>query len=197
MEAMDNTSQICKDNNTYYYNRNGGNLYGDGIRTGISKAKGESILLMDADGSHKIEDVLRLIDERKISNDDVIIGSRYIAGGNTDNNFILRFMSYVLNLTYRIVFKLNVKDVSNSFRIYDSHKLKNIKLECNNFDIVEEILIRLKLQYPTLKIKEIPISFEKRKHGESKRKLIKFIFSYLRTMRRLYMISIKGRRVDG
>ena len=108
------------------------------------------------------------------------------------NNFILKFMSHTLNMTYRFIFKLNIKDVSNSFRIYNAFKLKSIKLKCDNFDIVEEMLIRLKLKYNNIKIIELPISFNKRKFGESKRDLLKFVISYIKTMRKLYKIQ-KGK----
>ena len=68
----------------------------------------------------------------------------------------------MLNITYRILFGLKVKDVSDSFRIYDSSKLKEILLECNDFDIVEEILIKLKYNNKDFEAREIPISFHKR-----------------------------------
>ncbi len=191
MKPMDHTPEICKEQGVVYLNRSGGNNYGDAIRTGIQKAKGEYIVYMDADGSHQSTDILRLYEEIIKSRTDIVIGSRYVKNGNTDNSFILVFMSYVLNLAYRIIFRLNVKDVSNSFRIYDAEKLKSIHLTCENFDIVEEILIRLKKKYPGLQIEEIPVQFNKRMFGESKRNLIKFIFTYLQTIVRLKRISSK------
>ena len=100
-------------------------------------------------------------------------------------------MSWILNLTYRILFQLKVKDVSDSFRMYRTADLKSLDFECNNFDIVEEILIKLQYSIPNFKIKEIPISFHKRAAGESKRDLLKFIRSYLVTMRRLLKIKHK------
>ena len=188
MEPLDGTEDICnlyKDSCVKYIPRRGGNFYGDAIRTGIEESDGDYLIILDADGSHNPKDILRLYDEIKKNDFDVVIGSRYMKGGYTDNNFILRLMSYVLNVTYRLLFKLNVKDVSDSYRIYNLSKLKNIKLKCDNFDIVEEILIRLKRTYSDIKISEIPISFNKRVYGESKRDLFKFIFSYFKTIYRL------------
>ncbi len=189
MKPMDNSEQICIDNNVTYINRHGGNLYGDAIRTGISAAIGNYIVIMDSDGSHNPEDIKRFYVEINKNNDNLIIGSRYCKGGNSHNGYMLKSMSWILNFTYRIVFGLKVKDVSDSFRMYEAKKLKNITLECENFDIVEEILIRLKLKYKDLKIKEVPIYFNKRIYGESKRDLIKFVKSYLRTMVKLYNIK--------
>ena len=98
-------------------------------------------------------------------------------------------MSLIVNTCYRIVFSLKVKDVSNSFRIYKSDMLKSVNLECNNFDIVEEILIKLSSKYKNIKIKEIPIYFNKRLYGKSKRHLIRFIFSYIFSIIKLYRIK--------
>ena len=94
-------------------------------------------------------------------------------------------MSWMVNTAYRICLKIKVKDISNSFRIYKAETLKKIQLQSNNFDIVEEILIKLCLTNEKYKIREVPITFEKRKLGESKRKLGKFILSYITTMRKL------------
>ena len=66
--------------------------------------------------------------------------------------------------------------------------LHQLRFECDNFDIVEEILIKLSLFCSPFKVKEVPISFNKRAAGESKRDLVKFIFSYLETIRKLMTI---------
>ena len=190
----DGTLEVCGEYGATYVNRRGGDLYGDAIRTGVRDASFEYIAVMDADCSHHPEDLRRLLAAMESGGADLVIGSRYTKGGYTDNPFILRFMSYILNVTYRIMFHLKVKDVSDSFRLYRADKLKSLDLECDNFDIVEEILILLNMRFPRLKIIEVPISFEKRDKGESKRDLKKFIKSYLNTMRKLLSIQRRQRR---
>lgn len=102
-------------------------------------------------------------------------------------------MSWMLNVAYRVIFNLKVKDVSDSFRMYKSEQIKALQFECDNFDIVEEILIKLNLAAASFRVKEVPISFNKRAAGESKRDLLKFIKSYFVTMRRLLDIQRKER----
>ena len=195
MTSMDNTEDICRINQGIsnsrirYLKREGGNNYGDAIRTGISRAEGEYLVIMDADGSHSPEDIKRLYEHIIVNSCVVVIGSRYMSGGNTDNSWILKLMSHTLNIAYRFIFHLDVKDVSDSYRIYDLEKLKRLSFECDNFDIVEEILIKIRKEYPKDKIEEIPIYFSKRKYGESKRDLIRFVFSYISTIRRLQRIT--------
>lgn len=184
---------ICAQNNVLYVNREGSNTYGDAIRTGIKKARYDYILVMDADGSHNPKDIKKLY-ENILLNNDVVIGSRYIEGGNTNNNVVLKSMSYLLNMTYRVIFNLKINDISNSFKIYKRSQLQSIRTSCKNFDIVEEILIRLKTKYNNIKIKEVPIEFSKRKYGKSKRNLLVFIVSYISTIFKLYKIKIDQKK---
>lgn len=195
MEPMDNTPEICMENNTRYVSRTGGNLYGDAIRTGFASSTGKYTVIMDADGSHDPKEILNFLKVMQQGQTDLVIGSRYCKGGYTDNNFILRFMSWALNVTYRVLFGLKVKDVSDSFRMYKTEQIQKLQFECDNFDIVEEILIKLSYTFHPYVIRELPISFNKRAAGESKRDLVKFIISYLKTIQKL--LRIKRNTVNG
>lgn len=197
VEKLDGTEEVCKSNHAHCISREGRNLYGDAIRTGFAHAAGKYIVIMDADGSHNPNDILRFYNEMQQKEYALIIGSRYCKGGYTDNNFILRFMSWMLNVTYRVAFGLEVKDVSDSFRMYSAQYVKQLELECDNFDIVEEILIKLKYSIKDFKVKEIPISFNKRDKGESKRDLMKFIGSYIKTMKKLLQIRNRAKQRTG
>lgn len=189
MEPLDNTEVVCSTNNANYIKRKGGNYYGDAIRTGFSCAEGEYIVVMDADGSHNPLSIVEFYEEMKTGDYDLIIGSRYCKGGYTDNPAVLRLMSWMLNVAYRVIFGLKVKDVSDSFRMYNANQVKALNLDCNNFDIVEEILIKLSILAEPFRVKEIPIAFNKRQAGESKRDLGKFILSYFSTIKRLLRIK--------
>lgn len=189
MTPTDQTPRVCEQSGVRYVARRNGNNYGDAIRTGIEEARGKYTLMMDADGSHSPEAIAGFLNEAEQDNCDLVIGSRYCENGETENIAVLRFMSYVLNVSYRVIFRLNVFDISDSFRLYKTEQLKRLKLKCDNFDIVEEILIALTLLYPEMKIKEIPICFKKRAFGESKRNLFKFILSYIFTIFRLLKIK--------
>ena len=183
MHAMDNTKEVCEANNVSYVQRAGGNNYGDAIRTGIDHARGEYTIFMDADGSHSPEFISKLY---KYKNEyDVVIASRYIDGGSTDNNWLLILMSYITNMTYSIVLNLRYKDISNSFKLYKSDCLKELTLRCKNFDIVEEILYKIKKNYKELTVLEIPYSFKQRLFGHTKRNLFFFILTYIVTIIRL------------
>ena len=182
-ERMDDTEEVCAANCARHIHRTGGNQYGDAIRTGIAEARGRFLLCMDADGSHNPTSFASMWAKR---NDwDIVIGSRYAPGGQTENPAVLIWMSYVVNLTFRLAFKLTARDVTNSFRLYRRELLVGMRLESNNFDILEEILIRCVTHRPPARVVEVPVTFERRKAGESKRKLLPFALGYLDTLQKL------------
>jgi dolichol-phosphate mannosyltransferase len=183
VKSMDNTKDVCLSNEVIYINRLKGNKYGDAVRTGIKYAKGEYILFMDADGSHSPEFIPKLYALK--DHNDVVIASRYMEGGNTDNGIISKLMSRTVNIIFSIVLGLNCKDVSNSFKLYRAELLKKLNLNSSNFDIIEEILFKLKRINPNLKMKEIPFYFKERVKGQSKRNLFLFAISYIYTLIKL------------
>ena len=181
-EPLDFTKAVCEKNGVKYFNREDSNNFGDAVRMGIRQAQGEYILFMDADGSHAPELISRLLKYR--GDYDVVIGSRYIEGGFTENSPALILMSRILNMTYRIVLGLKCWDVSNSFKLYRAEQLKQIELHCTHFDIVEEILFKMHRRFK-VSIIEVPITFKKRMFGESKRNLLLFIVEYVFTIIKL------------
>ena len=184
---MDDTAAICQRNNVRHVNRSGGNQYGDAIRTGITQARGEYMLCMDADGSHSPDYFALMWKER--SQFDIVIGSRYAPGGHTENPVVLIWMSYIVNLTFRFAFSIRAKDVTNSFRLYRRAVLTPLKLESNDFDILEEILIKAVIPRPPARIGEVPVTFSRRKAGEAKRRLVQFAFGYLKTLRKAQEVA--------
>jgi dolichol-phosphate mannosyltransferase len=191
-QPMDDTAAVCAANGVRHIHRFGGNSYGDATRTAIANARGTYTLNMDADGSHSPEYFAPMWAQR--DNFDITIGSRYAPGGHTENPLVLIWMSYIVNLTFRVAFSIHAKDVTNSFRLYRRDILTPLTLESNDFDILEEILIKSALRKPPARIGEVPVTFSRRKAGESKRKLVQFAFGYLTTLKRLRSFARAARQ---
>ena len=89
---------------------------------------------MDADLSHPpifLKDFWR---ERK--NSDVIIASRYVAGGKADMAISRRILSTILNRTYSVLLGLKLRDVSSGFRMYDHKLIDKMHLRARDFDVL-------------------------------------------------------------
>lgn len=182
-KSMDGTPKACKENGVTYINRTGSNTYGSAIRSGIATAQGESVLFMDADGSHYPDFIKELWAERE--SNDIVIASRYIEGGHTENSAVLVLMSKIVNWGYAFVLGIKAKDVSNSFKLYKGDYLRELTLKCDNFDVVEEIIYKIIKNHKDCKIKELPFSFKQRMFGETKRNLPQFVLTYILTLIRL------------
>lgn len=193
LTPMDATRDVADSLGVLTVARDGSNAYGDAVRTGIAKSLGEWVIFMDADGSHPPEWVLKLFAGR--DSHDLVIASRYVDQGFTENSRSLVLMSRVLNWSYSVALGIRVKDVSNSFRLYRGKQLRSLTLLCDNFDIVEEILIKILRKYPDVRILEIPFTFKKRMFGDSKRNLLIFALGYLYTLLKLRFFVESGDRM--
>lgn len=189
LKSVDNSEEICKKYNAVYI-RQKKLGYADAFHTGIRNSQHEAILVVDSDNSQDISAIPKMYDAL-INGNDVVIGSRYVSGGKTDDPLSSVIMSKILNYTYRILLGFKEKDISTDFRFYKKSMLENIVTECTNFDVIEETLFHLKRNCPALRVKEIPIHYRKRAEGVSKRKLIEFIIGYIRLLFRLLKLRIK------
>jgi dolichol-phosphate mannosyltransferase len=183
VQASDDSEEVCRAAGVSYINRTPSDSYGDAVRSGIKAAQGKRILMMDADGSHDPEFIQKMLACK--DGNDVVIASRYIEGGGSHVSGASIAMSRLLNLAFSAAFGLHCSDISNSFKLYDAEMLKSLSLECDNFDVIQEMLVKLIRRKPDLKIKEVPFHFGQRLTGSSKREYVKFITSYLRTLLKL------------
>ncbi len=174
---MDDTRAICERNGAVYLNREHSNNYGDAIRTGIRHSQGKYVVNMDSDGSHDPAFIEKLWQVRNQA--DIVIASRYMAGGKTNNPGLLVFMSRLLNVVFKGIVRLPALDVSNSFRLYNGAKLRQLTLTFTHFDIIEEILAKMIWETdPPARVREIPFEFQKRLSGKSKRNFIVFSYNF-------------------
>ena len=106
---------MCREHGVRYLARSEGARYGHAIRTAVKEARGAFVILLDAEGSHKPGFLPRLWEQRPDA--DLVIASRYVAGGRTENPALLILMSLMVNVAFRLALGLKCHDVSNSFRL--------------------------------------------------------------------------------
>ncbi len=132
----------------------------------------EFVLTMDADFSHhpKHLPALRAGVEANHLRVDVMIGSRYVAGGGIEGWPPHRLlMSRAINTYARVLLGLEVRDCSGAFRCYRVSKLKELNFDSmysQGYSYVEEILWRLKRC--RTEFSETPITFVDRGRGQTK-----------------------------
>ena len=138
---------------------------------------------MDADYSHNpkyLPDFLALAE-----NADLVIGSRYIPGGDTPNWSPLRkFISGGGNIFARIVLGIPVKDCTAGYRCYRTAALQRLNLDAIH---AQGYAFQVEMAYNFWKsgliIRETPIVFEDRRVGKSKMSRAIFIEGFLWVLR--------------
>ena len=131
----------------------------------------DEVIEMDADGSHQVSDLLRMIDVKTMNPEtDLVIGSRWIKGGKTVNWSRSReLLSRIANRYVRVMLGLGVHDSTAGFRIYSSRILRKIDMghirsEGYSFQIE---MTRAAYKAGAV-IREVPITFKERANGVSK-----------------------------
>jgi len=145
-----------------------GSAYEDAFRIGLKE--GYSLFVeMDADGSHRSQDLDAIVDAARGSGG-LAIGSRYIRGGRIEGWPVHRlFLSSAANVYTRTLLRLRVRDCTSGFRCYTRDLLSAIKLDeivSQGYSFQIEMVNRtVRLGYPVV---EVPIHFEDRVAGASK-----------------------------
>jgi dolichol-phosphate mannosyltransferase len=126
------------------------------------------IVEMDADGSHRPEDLPRLLATSDQA--DAVIGSRYVPGGTVVNWPKSReFLSKGANIYNRIMLGVRVKDATGGFRVYRAATLRKIDLNgIESAGYCFQIDMTLRVLQGGMEIKEVPITFVERERGASK-----------------------------
>jgi dolichol-phosphate mannosyltransferase len=127
-----------------------------------------AIVEMDADGSHRPEDLPRLL--TALSGADGVIGSRYIPGGTVVNWPKSReFLSRGANVYNRVMLGISIKDATGGFRVYRAATLRKIDLgNIESAGYCFQIDMTLRVLQAGLKLTEVPITFVERERGSSK-----------------------------
>jgi dolichol-phosphate mannosyltransferase len=162
--------------------------YGGALLAGFGASSAPHIVTMDADLSHQPVFLADLWKHRDKA--EVVIASRYVVGGRAEMTVSRLILSRVLNRTFGWILSLPVKDLSSGFRLYRREAIANLELRARDFDILEEILVRIYLQ--GWRVREVPFSYMPRGSGSSHARLVKFGIAFLRTLTRMYRLRHSG-----
>ena len=147
-----------------------GSAYRLGFAWGLERGY-EELIEMDADLSHRVRDLKTMIDEKELQpNTDLVIGSRWIPGGKTENWSRGReLLSRAANLYVRAMVGLGVRDSTAGFRIYSASMLKRLNMESIKSEGYSfQIEMTRAVHELDGKITEVPITFRERENGVSK-----------------------------
>ncbi len=163
--------------------------YGGALLKGFQTARAESIITMDSDLSHEPEVIAQLWSAREGA--DLVIASRYVAGGAAETSILRAALSRLLNAVFGRALRIRVRDLSSGFRLYRRSALEGINFKARDFDALEEILILILNRGGRLV--EVPFHYRIRKEGKSHAKLVRFGLAYARTFVAMWRLRRSGR----
>ena len=139
---------------------------GAAVRTGIAAARGDLVLVQDADLEYDPQDWPRLLAPLLQGRTRVVYGSRYI--GERETMTIFRWLGdRSLALLTTLLFNATVSDVETGYKLVDRALLESLKLEADRFDFEPEITAKLLRRHE--RIYEVPITYAGRASKEGRK----------------------------
>ncbi len=155
------------------------------ILSGIQRATGETIVVMDSDLSHPPQIIPKMIETLKQYQCDMVIASRYITGGQINGwNNKRKFLSKIATLIAKKGLGVKTNDPMSGFFAFRKTILKGLNFDAIGYKILLEILVKKK----GLSVKEIPYTFQNRKLGSSKLDS-SIVIDYIKSVWKLYRLG--------
>jgi len=142
---------------------------GAAIRIALKYAKGNYVIVQDADLEYDPEDYKKLMKPVLNAKAQVVYGSRFL--GEHRNMFFWHLLcNKLLTLLTNILFDTTLSDMETCYKLIPLKIFEEIKLKSNGFDFEPEVTA--KILKKGIRIYEVPISYAGREYSEGKK--IKF-----------------------
>lgn len=148
-EILKNNPDVIK---ILSYENNKG--YGYALKSGINVSKGDYLILMDADMAMEPSKIVNY--SHYFINYELLIFSRYL-GIRPDYPAHRRIASWFYRRMNQFLFKIKVEDTQSGFLCIKRDILKDIKLECDDFSILMELIV--KATRKNIKWQEVGVKF--------------------------------------
>ena len=195
-ESPDGTGEIAKNAGAKVISKKYKG-YGDAIRQGLKEADGDILVITEADATFLANDITKLLEYLKDS--DAVIGTRThrdFIQNNANMDYLLRIGNYLYGKIISLLWwdrRVRLSDVGCTYRALWRSSYEDIKdrLESNGPEFSPEMIVELLNSY--LRIIEIPLSYCRRKLGESKISKSKW-HSFIVALRMMHLILRKRLR---
>jgi glycosyltransferase involved in cell wall biosynthesis len=139
---------------------------GAAVRTGLTVATGDYVLIQDADLEYDPEDWPKLIAPVLRGRARVVYGSRFT--GERRNMLFLHWVgNRMLSLVTNVLYNTTLSDMETCYKLVDRELLLDLGLRCDRFDLEPEITSKILKR--KIRIYEVPISYAGREFDEGKK----------------------------
>ncbi len=181
LKKMDGTTGL----RVILHERNQGK--GAAVRTGLQAARGDIILIQDADLEYSPHDYPILLEPIKDGTADVVYGSRFLGGPRRVAMFWHMIANKMLTFMTNILYDTILSDMETGYKVFRREVVDGMKLHANRFDFEPEFTAKiLKRHY---RIYEVPISFNPRDYSQGKKIKLKDAFEAVWTLLKYRFIN--------
>jgi glycosyltransferase involved in cell wall biosynthesis len=139
---------------------------GAAIRTALTLARGQVILVQDADMEYDISDYPRLLDPIIKGRADVVYGTRVFAS-HTAHSFWYVMGNKGVTTAANLLFNVYLSDIETAYKVFPREAAMAMKLEARGFEVDPEITAKLlRMGY---RIHEVPVDYVARSRAEGKK----------------------------
>jgi len=166
--STDGTQKILNSQKGIVLMKNTRNMgKGYAVRRAFSKAKGQIIIIQDADLEYDPEEHLKLLSKLACSDLSVVYGSRFLKKNHKPRYTLFYLGNIFLSFLTKALYFENITDMETCYKAFKKNTIRNIKLSENRFGFEAEITCKLiKNGY---KITEVPIHYKSRSYKEGKK----------------------------
>jgi glycosyltransferase involved in cell wall biosynthesis len=159
-KSKDKTGAIAKKYKSKVIRNEGSSGKGKALTLGFKHAKGDYIVMLDADYSHIPSDILKFLQKLE-QGYGLVVGSRHY-GGSDEYDLVRYFGNFFLTSVFRIFFGLYLSDALNGYKAFKQNVVKNYNYKSKDFEIEIELIANALREKE--KVGEVP-SHERARHG--------------------------------
>lgn len=155
-----------------YHERNQGK--GAAVRTGIQAAKGEWLIIQDADLEYDPRDFPALMQPAEEGIADVVFGSRFLGAGRRPILFWNMVANKILTFLTNVLYNNILTDMETGYKLFRRDIALTMPLHARGFEFEPEFTAKLLKRH--VRIYEVPIRFNPREYSEGKKIKMKDAF---------------------